>query len=66
MNDVLDFEDTLEPLGIGVGVLLVLVGIATIAGGPWGIKSAAAAGLQIVGALGTIAVGAILVWISRS
>jgi len=67
MNDVIgDFEDTLEPLGTGAGVLLILIGIATIVGMPWEIKGIAAAGLQILGALGTIGIGGILVWLSRT
>lgn len=60
------FDDRLEPIGIGVGVLLVLVGLATVAGTPWTTKgSIGAALLQVVGALATAAVGAGLVWLSR-
>ena len=61
------FDDRLEPVGIAVGVLLVLVGVATIAGAPWATKiSAAAAALQVVGAVGTAVVGVLLVWLSRT
>jgi len=60
------FDDRLEPVGVGVGVLLVLVGLATVAGMPWTTKATmAAAAVQIVGALGTAAVGVGLVWLSR-
>jgi hypothetical protein len=60
------FDDRLEPVGVGVGVLLVLVGLTTVAGMPWTTKATmAAAAVQIVGALGTVAVGAGLVWLSR-
>jgi hypothetical protein len=60
------FDDTLEPIGIAVGVLLVLVGLATVAGMPWTTKATvAAAAVQVVGALGTAAIGAGLVWLSR-
>lgn len=60
------FDDALEPVGIGVGVLLVLVGLATVAGSPWTTKaSVAAAAVQVVGALATAAVGAGLVWLAR-
>ncbi|MDG5775669.1 hypothetical protein VB773_06135 [Haloarculaceae archaeon H-GB2-1] len=65
MNGVFDFEDTLEPIGIVVGVLVVLVGVAIIVGMPWQIKPAASAGLQVVGALGLIGVGAALAWLSK-
>lgn len=60
------FDDRLEAVGVAVGVLLVLVGFGTIAGVPWATKgSAVAAGLQVVGALATVAIGAGLVWLSR-
>jgi hypothetical protein len=66
MNVTDRFDDLLEPVGIGVGVLLVLVGLATVAGTPWTTKaSVAAAVIQVVGALGTAAVGAGLVWLAR-
>lgn len=61
------FSDRLEPVGIAVGVLLVLVALATLAGMPWTTKSSVLAGaLQVLGALGTAAVGAVLVWLSRT
>jgi len=52
------FDDRLEAVGTAVGALLVLVGLATKI-------IAAAAVLQVVGALATAAVGAGLVWLSR-
>jgi len=59
--------DRLEPLGIGVGVLLVLVGVATVAGTPWTHKSAGIAlGVgQAFGALAAVAIGAGLAWLVR-
>lgn len=66
MNSTNRFDDRLEPVGVAVGVLLVLVGLGTIAGFPWATKaSMGAAVLQVVGALATAAVGAGLVWLSR-
>jgi hypothetical protein len=60
------FDDRLEAVGVAVGGLLVLVGLATIVGTPWTTKGgAAAAGLQVLGALATAAIGAGLVWLSR-
>lgn len=60
-------SDALEPLGIGVGALLVLVGIATLFGTPWAHKSG---GLllgigQLLGALAAIGIGAGLAWIAK-
>jgi len=64
--DVTDrFDDRLEAVGIAVGVFLVLVGLGTVAGFPWATKGDTAAALQVVGALGTAAVGAGLVRLSR-
>lgn len=61
------FDDRLEPLGIGLGALLVLIGIATIAGFPWANKGDILASvLQVVGVLGTIGIGVLLVWLSRT
>lgn len=57
-------EDPLEPLGVAVGVFLVLVGLATLAGQPWAYKSSTAvmAG-QVVGAISAVAIGAGLAWL---
>lgn len=60
-------SDTLEPLGIGFGALLVLIGIVTLLGTPWAHKSGGlllAAG-QILGALAAIGIGVGLAWIAR-
>jgi hypothetical protein len=59
--------DRLEPLGIGFGVLLVLVGIMTIVGTPWAHKSGGALLMvgQGLGAVAAIAVGAMLAWLAR-
>ncbi|WP_276299516.1 hypothetical protein [Halorussus lipolyticus] len=59
--------DRLEPLGIGFGVLLVLVGVMTIAGTPWAYKSGGALLMvgQMLGAVAAIAVGAGLAWLAR-
>ena len=61
------FDDRLEPLGVGLGALLVLIGLATIAGMPWATKGDLVASiLQILGVFGTIGIGALLVWLSRT
>lgn len=65
LRDV-EFDDRLELFGLAAGVFLVLVGLATIAGTPWTHKaSIGAAALQVVGALGTAAVGAGLLWLTQ-
>ncbi|WP_135364916.1 hypothetical protein [Halosimplex halophilum] len=67
MNVTDRFEDRLEPVGIAVGALLVLVALATLAGAPWTTKgSVGASALQVVGAVATAGVGAGLVWLSRA
>jgi protein-S-isoprenylcysteine O-methyltransferase Ste14 len=61
------FDDRLEPVGIAVGVLLVLIGVGTVAGTPWTVKGdAAASALQILGVLLTVGIGVLLVWLSRT
>ena len=61
------FDDRLEPVGIGVGVLLVLIGLATLAGTPWTTKGELPASvLQVLGVLGMMGIGALLVWLSRT
>ncbi|MFB6201784.1 MAG: hypothetical protein ABEI98_07220 [Halorhabdus sp.] len=67
MNVTDRFEDKLEPVGIAAGVLLVLVGLATVAGQPWATKGSLPVALvQVVAALATAAIGAGLVWLSRT
>lgn len=60
------FEDTLEPLGIGVGALLVVVGIATVLGTPWTHKDPMLpiAVLQLLGALAVVSIGVGLAWLA--
>jgi hypothetical protein len=60
------FADTFEPLGTAVGALLVLIGLGTIIGMPWATNGDLAASIvQLLGILGTIGIGAGLVWLSR-
>lgn len=67
MNVTNRFSDRLESVGIAVGVLLVLVALATLAGAPWATKGDALASvIQVVGAIATAGVGALLVWLSRT
>lgn len=61
------YADRLEPLGIGFGALLVLVGLATIVGTPWAYKSG---GIlltlgQVLGGIAAVAIGAGLAWLVR-
>lgn len=61
----LSFRDPLEPLGVLIGALLVLVGIGTLVGTPWAYRSGdllVTVG-QILGALGAIGIGAFLAWL---
>lgn len=61
------FEDRLELIGIGVGAFLVLVGLGTLVGQPWTQTVSTLAWVaQVVGALLSIAVGAGLVWLTRT
>lgn len=61
----LDFEDTLEPLGVGTGVLLVLVGLGTLAGQPWAtLDGIGPLALQLVGVFALLVVGSGLAWLS--
>lgn len=62
-----EFEDRLELFGLLAGGFLVVVGLATVAGTPWTHKASLGASiLQVVGALGTAAVGAGLVWLTQT
>ena len=59
-------SDTLEPLGIAVGGLLVLVALGTLVGTPWQTNNdAVVSAVQLVGVLLTAAVGVGLVWLAR-
>ncbi|MFC7132922.1 MULTISPECIES: hypothetical protein [Salinibaculum] len=63
--NVLDVKDTLEPLGIAVGALLILVGVGTLVGQPWATSnSAGATVLQLLGVLVLFVLGAGLAWLS--
>lgn len=61
------FADPLEPIGIAAGVLLVLVGIATLVGTPWAFKGGGIVAVgQILGAVSAVAIGAALAWLARA
>ncbi|PSP94223.1 hypothetical protein BRC91_06500 [Halobacteriales archaeon QS_4_62_28] len=61
------FEDISEPLGIGVGVVLVLIGLGTVSGAPWATNGDIVASiLQILGVILTMALGAGLAYVSWS
>ena len=60
------FDDLTEPIGVGVGVLLVLIGLGTLSGTPWTTNGdLIASALQIVGVLLTIGLGVGLAYVSR-
>lgn len=62
-----EFEDRLELFGLLAGGFLIVVGLATVAGAPWSHKASLGASLlQVVGALGTAAVGAGLLWLTQT
>lgn len=62
----IEFEDRLDVVGVAAGAFLVVVGLATIAGAPWALKSSLlAAGVQVLGALATAGVGVALVWLTQ-
>lgn len=62
-----EFDDRLEVAGLAAGVFLVAVGLATVAGTPWTHKASIGASvLQVLGALGTAAIGAGLVWLTAT
>lgn len=66
MNPFADrFADRLEPVGIAVGAFLVLYGVAIVVGMPWTVQSLPAATLQVIGALGVVAIGVGLAFLSR-
>lgn len=61
------FEDRLELLGVLAGGFLVLVGLGTLIGAPWQYQNnLGGTVLQLLGIVGTIAVGAGLVWLSQT
>jgi hypothetical protein len=59
------FDDITEPLGIGVGALLVLMGLGTVAGAPWATNgSLGVSALQLIGVVAMMLVGAGLAYVS--
>lgn len=59
------FDDSLEPLGVAAGAFLVLVGLGTVIGQPWATKpSVGALVFQLLGVVGTVAIGAGLIYLS--
>lgn len=68
MSSVIDggTDTTLRTLAIVAGVFLVLVGLGTVSGMPWQTNNSVVMTLlQAVGVIGTIAIGAGLVWLAR-
>lgn len=62
---VLDVEDRLEPLGILVGAILVLMALGTVVGTPWTTNASVVATLiQFVGVVAMIGVGVALARLS--
>lgn len=61
---MMNVEDRLEPLGVAVGVVLVLGSLGTLLGAPWASGSAVVTVLQLVGVALGVAVGAGLAWLS--
>ncbi|WP_227374932.1 hypothetical protein [Haladaptatus halobius] len=61
-------SDSLEPLGGAFGVLLALVGLATLVGMPWAHKSGSVLLMlgQVLGALAAVGIGGALAWIART
>jgi len=62
-GSVLDFDDTLEPLGLATAAFLVIVGLGTLAGTPW---STGLGGIgQSLGGVLAVLLGAALGWVVR-
>jgi hypothetical protein len=65
-STIADGDTVLKPIGIVTGAYLILAGIGTVVGAPWATNnSAVLSGLQLLGVLGTVAIGAALVWLLR-
>lgn len=61
------FADDLDLFGTLVGVLLALVGLGTLAGTPWTHSGGAVVTVfQLLGAVGTVALGVALVWLAHA
>ena len=55
---LIQVRDTLEPLGIAAGLLLVLMALGTVVGTPWTTNSSILATVvQLVGVVAMLAVG---------
>ena len=55
---MIEVRDTLEPLGIAAGALLVLMALGTVAGTPWTTNGSILTTLvQLVGVVAMVAVG---------
>jgi hypothetical protein len=60
--ELFEHEDTLELLGVLLGVFVVVVGVGSLVGTPWTTtEDTTAAAVQTVGIFLTIAVGVVLV-----
>lgn len=57
-------EDRLEPLGIAVGVVLVISSLGTLLGAPWTSGSVVVTALQLVGVALGVGIGVGLAWLS--
>lgn len=68
MNGFTDrFSDRLEPLGVAAGAFLVVMSLLTVVGMPWTTNGSIAVSiLQLLGILGTVAIGVGLVWLVRT
>lgn len=67
MNDF-GFGDTLEPIGIGIGAVLVVFAVGTLLGTPWtnSADTIVVGVLQIVGIAAAIAIGIGLIQLARA
>lgn len=66
MNGFTDrFADRLEPIGLATGVFLVVMGLLTVVSMPWATNGSLAVSiLQLVGIVGTVAIGVGLAWLA--
>lgn len=61
------FEDRLELLGLLAGVFLVIAGLGMLANQPWATTTDTTAALvQVVGIVAMVAVGVVVVLVTRS
>jgi len=64
---MLEYEDTLEVLGVLVGAFVVITGLGTFLGTPWATNpSTLAVAIQMVGVVAAVAVGLVLLWLSHT